>query len=77
MTNERSIKRSSDPVSTEVKPGADSHTANRGALKEFSDENYTHVFKSETNGQLPSATESESASKDSSLNQVNVEIKTS
>ena len=41
------------------------------------DENHTHIFNSETNGQLPSATESKSASKDSSLNPVNVETKTS
>ena len=71
-TNDISIERSSDTVSTEVKPGADSHTANQSALKEFSDENHTHVFKSETNGQLTSATESKRASKDSSLNQVNI-----
>ena len=56
--NEISIQCSSDSVSTEVKPGADSHTANKSALKELSDENYTHVFKSETNGQLTSATDS-------------------
>lgn len=38
--NEMSIERSSDPVSTEVKPGADSHAVNQSALKEFSDDVY-------------------------------------
>lgn len=50
--NQMCIERSSDQFLTQVKPDAkpdaDSHTTNESALKEFSDENRTNVFKFET-----------------------------